>query len=177
MNTTEIYLKIEEVFADYSESLEKYSLTQFDFKAGEETWSLAQMYEHVCVTSKKFFLANTKRCLDNRNGQEGGEKNSAGENVFKYGGFPPKMKFKMPAAVAEIPIYGQSIEHYKIEIQEILSSAKLFMDAVEADLGTYKTQHPVLGMLNAKEWFQSLEMHSRHHLNQKVELEALSAHV
>jgi hypothetical protein len=122
-------------------------------------------------------LANTKRCLDNRNGQEGGEKNSAGENVFKYGGFPPKMKFKMPAAVADIPIYGQSIEHYKIEIQEILSSAKLFMDAVEADLGTYKTQHPVLGMLNAKEWFHSLEMHSRHHLNQKVELEAGQTHL
>jgi hypothetical protein len=49
--------------------------------------------------------------------------------------------------------------------------------AVESDLGTYKTQHPALGMLNAKEWFHSLEMHSRHHLNQKAELEALSAHV
>ncbi|MCP9763764.1 DinB family protein [Lacihabitans soyangensis] len=177
MNTTEIYLKIEEVFADYSKSLEKYSPSQFDFKADEETWSLVQMYEHVCVTSKKFFLAKTKRCLERRNGQEGGEKNSAGENVFKYGGFPPKMKFKMPAAVAEIPIFGQSVDHYKKEIDEILSSAKLFIEAVESDLGTYKTQHPALGMLNAKEWFHSLEMHSRHHLNQKVELEALSAHV
>lgn len=177
MKTTEIYLKIEEVFADYSKSLEKYSPSQFDFKADEETWSLSQMYEHVCVTSKKFFLANTKRCLENRNGQEGGEKNSAGENVFKYGGFPPKMKFKMPAAVAEIPIFGQSVEHYKKEIDEILSSAKLFIEAVESDLGTYKTQHPALGMLNAKEWFHSLEMHSRHHLSQKVELEAKSAHV
>lgn len=177
MSTLEIYHKIEEVFAEYAAGLEKYSVSQFEFKAAEDIWSLAQMYEHVCLTSKKFFLANTKRCLEKRNGQEGGEKNSSGENVFKYGGFPPKLKFKMPAAVAEIPIVGQSIDQYKKEIEEILSSAKMFIEAVEADFGMYKSQHPALGMLNAKEWFHSLEMHTRHHLNQKAELEALAAHV
>jgi hypothetical protein len=177
MIITDIYLKIEEVFADYAQSLEKYSQIQFDFKTNDETWSLAQLYEHVCITSKKFFLANTKRCLENRNGQEGGEKNSGGENLFKNGGFPPNKKFKMPAAVAEIPIVGNTIAYYKKELAEIVSSAKMFTDAVEFDLGIYKTQHPALGMLNAKEWFYSLEMHTRHHLNQKAELEALVADV
>ena len=163
-------------FQIYLGSLDQYSDGQFSYKENSETWSLAQMYEHLCMSSKKFFLANTKRCLEKRNGEEGGEKNKSGEGVFKYGGFP-KMKFKMPEAMAAIELVGKSREEYKTEINEILDSAEKFIDFVDADSGTYKTFHPVLGMLNAKEWFQNLEMHTRHHLHQKAELEALVANV
>lgn len=176
MEPREILEGIRTVFAQYQQSLETYTDDQFEFKKDLETWSLAQMYEHVCMSGKRFFLANTKRCLEKRNGAEGGEMNAKGIYVFANGGFP-SVKVKMPEALVAIPIIGQSLETYKDEIVEIVNSAEFFVAYLESDNGTYKIPHPVFGPLNAKEWFQNLEMHSRHHLMQKAELEIISAHV
>lgn len=173
MTPDEILLKTEALFDIYRNSLLEYAEKDFSFKASPETWSLAQMYEHVCVSARKFFLANTKRCLEQRNGQVGGEKNAAGENVFKYGGFPP-MKFKVPEALNAEGLLGREKSAYLLEIEEILESARLMIKPLESDSGEYKTLHPVLGWLNAIEWFQNLEMHTRHHLRQKTELENLA---
>lgn len=176
MEIKEILRSTNEVLASYSDSLDQYSEAQFEYKQDAETWSLSQMYEHVCMSGKKFFLANTKRCLEKRNGEETGEMNRNGVAIFANGGFPDA-KFKMPEALAVIPIVGNTKEFYKKEIAEIISSAELFAEGLTKDAGTYKIFHPVLGFLNAKEWYQNLEMHSRHHLKQKAELEALASNV
>ncbi len=170
-----VFEKIEFLFENYKSSLSTYTSDQFNFKAAEDVWSLAEMYEHVCMSAKKFFLANTRRCIEQRNGQLGGEKNAAGENVFKYGGFPP-MKFKVPGGPEAANISGRDKSVYFQEIEEILESARQMINPLESDAGEYKTLHPVLGWLNAMEWFQNLEMHSRHHLTQKAELENLAKH-
>ena len=172
-NLNEIFAKTEALFAIYRNGLLEYSDEDFFYKSSPETWSLAQMYEHVCLSGKKFFLANTKRCMEQRNGQLGGEKNAAGENVFKYGGFPP-MKFKVPAGLNALEIVGRDKSAYISEIEAIIISAKLMIEPINQDPGEYKTLHPVLGWLNAAEWYQNLEMHTRHHLRQKEELENLA---
>ena len=41
----------------------------------------------------------------------------------------------------------------------------------EAKSLNYKTPHPSLGMLNALEWFQLIEIHYRHHLKLKKKLD------
>jgi hypothetical protein len=176
MKPKDIFDGIKTVFEEYDQSLDTYTDAQFEFKKDAETWSLSEMYEHVCMSGKKFFLANTKRCLEKSNGQEGGEMNTKGVYVFGNGGFP-EVKVKMPESVAAVPIVGQSREVYKNEITEIINSAEMFMAYLESDAGTYKIPHPVFGPLNAIEWFQNLEMHSRHHLRQKAELEKLCDHV
>ena len=49
------------------------------------------------------------------------------------------------------------------------------MDALEASLGDAtddrKTFHGGFGWLNAREWFELVEMHTRHHRRQQQELE------
>jgi hypothetical protein len=176
MSAKGLLTEIKSVFEIYRQSLDNYSDAQFEHKSDANIWSLAQMYEHVCMTGKKFFLANTKRCLEKRNGEEGGEMNAKGAYVFANGGFPD-VKVKMPEAVAVIPIVGRGREIYKKEIEEILASAEVFANVLDADAGTYKIPHPVFGPLNANQWYQNLEMHTRHHLRQKAELETLSANV
>jgi hypothetical protein len=173
MKAEEIYQKTVSDFALYKSSLLTYNDHDFNFKSSPDVWSLAQMYEHICSASKKFFLANTKRCLENRNGQIGGNRNAAGDNVFKYGGFPP-IKIKVPPGIDAQAIVGKPLNAYLTEIDEILESAKNMIEPLNLDSGEYKILHPVLGWLHALEWFQNLEMHTRHHFRQKEELENLA---
>ncbi len=173
MNNKEALSSIQNIFKIYFEALSTYSEKEFFYKSDSNTWSLAQMYEHVCSSSKFFFLANTKRCLEKRNGQEGGLMNAKGEGLFKNGGFPSDLKVKVPEKVASV-IIGKEATYYVSEIKEIILSAIDLESLLVQDEGTYKIEHPVFGFLNAEEWFKSLEMHSRHHLKQKEGLEALA---
>ena len=160
------------VLDEYKTSLDNYSDAVFSHKTDEDTWSLAQMYEHVCSSSQKFFLANTKRCLEQRNGQEGGEPNQHGKQFMALGAFP-NIKIKVPEAV-KTEIIPNAKETYYAELEIIKTSAAAMQNAVEADAGTYRINHPAFGFINAHEWFLNLEMHSRHHLRQKTELENLA---
>ena len=173
MNNKEALSSIQNIFKIYLEALSTYSEKDFLYISDLNTWSLAQMYEHVCSSSNFFFLANTKRCLEKRNGQEGGLMNAKGEGLFKIGGFPTGLKVKVPEKLASV-IIGKEASYYVSEIKEIILSAIDLESLLEEDEGMYKIEHPVFGFLNAEEWFKSLEMHSRHHLKQKQELEALA---
>ncbi|OYU64767.1 MAG: hypothetical protein CFE22_13640, partial [Cytophagaceae bacterium BCCC1] len=95
MNNIDTLKGIERSFGILSEGINRLTEEQFAYVSNPEKWSLAQMYEHICESSKKFFLANIKRCFDQRSGQIGGEKTLAGEWVMNNNGFPNK-KVKMP---------------------------------------------------------------------------------
>jgi DinB superfamily len=171
----EVNTALHATFAPYLAALDGYTEEQFMYKENEETWSLGQMYEHICGASTHFFLANTVRCLEKRNGQEGGERNEYGDNVMKYNGFPPiKVKVPNPTGAVQPSIVPQAKESYRQRIALILKSADELAEKVTADAGTYRNAHPVFGWLNASEWFRNLEMHTRHHLRQKAELEAFA---
>lgn len=174
MSPTEVYTILETVVSQYLYSLDDYSDEQFFFKTNEETWSLGQMYEHLTVSSQFFFLANCVRCLEKRKGQLGGEKTYFGEQQFKYGGFPPA-KLKIPDAIRGPEPVAKTREEYKGILKKILTDSQNLIEAVSNDDGSYKALQVAMGWLDAKEWFYLHEMHYRHHLRQKTELESLSA--
>ncbi len=154
---------------DYKSEVLKYSDADFNYKKSAEIWSIGQMYEHLTLSAGYFFLKNIKYCLEQRNGQMGGDMNSNGENVFKYNSFPP-IKVKVPGNAPE-PI-AKAQKYYAEELEKIIQQVeRQFIDVEEND-GSYKTQHPVFGWHNAQQWLHSFEMHHRHHLRQKAELEA-----
>jgi DinB superfamily len=174
MSPTEVYPNLETVVNQYINSLDDYSDEQFFFKKDEETWSLGQMYEHLTVSSQFFFLANCLRCLEKRKGQEGGEKNEFGEKLFIKGSFPP-VKLKIPDAIRGPEPIAKTREEYKSILAKILADSQNLIEAVSNDDGSYKALQVAMGWLNAKEWYYLHEMHYRHHLRQKTELESLSA--
>lgn len=174
MSPTEVYPNLETVVNQYINSLDDYSDEQFFFKTNEETWSLGQMYEHLTVSSQFFFLANCLRCLEKRKGQEGGEKNEFGEKLFIKGSFPP-VKLKIPDAIRGPEPVAKTREEYKSILKKILADSQNLIEAVSNDDGSYKALQVAMGWLDAKEWFYLHEMHYRHHLRQKIELESLSA--
>ncbi len=168
----QIIQELNDLLDTYKSGLDSYSEEIFTFKTNEDTWSLAQMYEHICSSSQKFFLANTKRCLEQRNGQEGGEPTEHGLKLMDFGAFP-NIKIKVPEAVKSEVIASHKESYYEA-IEIIRESANKMEAAVEADGGNYRISHPIFGFLNAYQWFLNLEMHTRHHLKQKIELEALA---
>ncbi len=171
MTPAEVYPNLETVVNQYISSLDEYSDEQFFYKKDEETWSLGQMYEHLTVSSNFFFLANCVRCLEKRKGQEGGEKNEFGTKLFMKGGFPP-IKVKIPEVLRGPEPVAKARAEYRPILKKILLDSKNLIETVSNDDGSYKALQPAMGWLNAKEWFYLHEMHYRHHLRQKAELEA-----
>lgn len=153
----------------YIAALEKYSDADFEKKQSDDIWSLGQMYEHLETTANFFFLKNIKYCMERRNGQPGGDKSAAGQNVFKYNGIPP-IKVKVP-----FPNLEQPTPKARIAYGPLLEKVQAQLHAQEREIAQaasdYKTEHIVFGWLNAQEWLQAFEMHHRHHLRQKAELE------
>jgi hypothetical protein len=156
---------------EYKTALAGYSEKQFNHKESEDIWSLGQMYEHLVSSANGFFLKNIKYCLEQRNGQIGGEMNESGKNVFKYNSFPP-IKIKVPGGGPQ-PI-AQPIGVYSAAIDKIIQQVETQESIIENDPGEYKTAHVALSWLSAKEWLQSLEIHARHHFRQKAELEGFA---
>lgn len=152
----------------YKDALSGYSDEQFNFKQAEDIWSLGQLYEHLIGSGNFFFLKNIKYCLEQRNGEMGGEMNENGKKIFGFNSFPP-IKIKVPGGGPQ-PV-AQSKDNYPPAFDLLVNQLKNQIESIEDDPGLYKTQHPVFSWHNAKEWLQSFEMHHRHHLRQKAELE------
>lgn len=174
MTAKDINAALHQTITPYFESLGTYTDEQFTHKEADDIWSLGQMYEHLIVSANYFFLANTVRCLDKRKGQEGGEMNANGDNVYSYNSFPP-IKVKVPgsddkSAQPEAKEKGEYVGSFN----KILADIDALTDRVAADDGTYKTHHVAFGWLNAIQWYQMLEMHHRHHHRQKTELEGFA---
>ncbi len=170
MTTLEISQKLENTINQYIDSLDNYSDEQFAYKSAEDVWSLGQMYEHLYITSGYFFMAHVMRCLEQRKGQIGGEKNEFGEKQYKFGTFPP-IKIKIPEVLRGPEPVAKTSSEYKVLLAKVLVDAQKLIEPIEANDGQYKTLHPAFGWLNANEWFHMLEMHFNHHLRQKTELE------
>jgi hypothetical protein len=167
-----IQKKLKSTFQVYFDGLEKYTEEEFNYKTSEETWSLAQMHEHVQNSGYTFFLANINRCLDKRKGQIGGHLTETGSYILYKGGFHSSTKYQHPShQKGNGPeIIGLSIEVYKKGMPELLKALLDIISKTEEDLGDYKTKHFVFGWINAKQWLQNAEFHIRHHIKQMEEL-------
>jgi hypothetical protein len=170
MTQQEIYDDLTTSIGTYNEALDNYDEAKFIEKKADDIWSLSQMYEHLITSSHYYFMANALRCIEERKGQEGGEMNDFGANIFKYNSFPP-IKIKMPGNGPQPANGERSMGDIKSEFQKIVDDTKKMLDAVNPD-SNYKTASANLGFFTGMEWLQLLAMHFRHHLKQKIELEA-----
>ncbi|MES2732151.1 MAG: DinB family protein [Bacteroidota bacterium] len=170
MHTKETYAKLEEVIRHYGEELSRYSDEQFNSQRDELTWSVGQMYEHLLSSGYQLFFKKIKACLSQQHGSWEGEKNKDGARIFASGSFPP-IKIKIPEAWLGPSPVAKPRDTYQASLLQFLSEARqLGSEIAQGDTG-YKTNHVALGMLTASEWFQMIEIHFRHHLRQKNELD------
>ncbi len=170
MHPSETYPNLEETVLLYSRELERYNDQQFNTKKTETTWSVGQMYEHLVSSAYNLFFKKIKACLTHQYGSLEGEKNKDGMKMYSYGSFPP-IKIEMPEVWRGPQPVARPRQEYSAALASFLADVRQLGEQVAKDDGAYKTNHPALGMLTAEEWYQLLEMHFRHHLRQKKELD------
>ncbi|MCU6795656.1 DinB family protein [Paenibacillus sp. WQ 127069] len=152
----------------YKCSLQSYSLEQLRHISEQGVWSLGQMYNHLILASLDY-LDQVEMCAAAGEEQKLG-KTEAGEHLYQLGGFPP-IKIKLPDGPANSPSNTESIEDLMRGLDQVWQKIKEWEGKLDTINPNYKVKHAGFGWLNAQEWFALVDMHLRHHLCQKCELE------
>ncbi|BBH23466.1 hypothetical protein Back11_48110 [Paenibacillus baekrokdamisoli] len=171
MNTTESLQHFEEITEHYLQELDSFSMEQLRYQQIENEWSLGQMYLHLINSSLYMQLRNVDHCMipSEDSVVSTGEKTETGKAIFDQGGLPP-VRIQVPPSPQYTPEQPQSKEQLVEGLNAVLNRMREIEPTLEkADL-QHTALHPRFGALHAKEWFMFVEMHYRHHLQQKDRL-------
>jgi hypothetical protein len=153
----------------YKRDLDHYTPEQLRFIPATGVWSIGQMYDHLILVAHEY-LDNMEACAASL--EEGSlDKTPFGERLFRAGGFPP-IKIRLPDEMNSPPDNSGRKEELIARMEEVLQRVERWESKVEAVNPNLKVEHGGFGWLNAKEWYALVEMHFRHHLRQKAELES-----
>lgn len=149
-----------------------YSKEEFGTKPGENFWSLGQVYRHIALVTHQC-LANIDLCT----AQQGKNKKTAlGPALFSWmGSFPPvKIRVKkIQEGVEHLYTPAEtSIEEAIQLLQASIEQMELYLPMAEAAPQHQRIKHWAGGWFTARQWYQSAEMHIRHHLRQKKRIDA-----
>lgn len=158
-------LKLIESYKDF---LRNYSLEQLRHIPEPGVWSLGQMYDHLLVCAHEY-LDYAEACAEAASTQKQ-EKTEFGERLFSIGGFPP-IKIRLPDAMNAPPDNSKSIKDLMLALDELMERMKKVEVSVQEINPANKVEHGGFGWLNAQEWLILVDMHFRHHLRQKNELD------
>ncbi|WP_341202464.1 DinB family protein [Planomicrobium okeanokoites] len=157
-----------EVLSIFKNELGKYSQEQLRHIPREGVWSIGQMYDHIILVAHEY-IDNAQICASLSECQPFG-KTPAGERLFEDGGFPP-IKIRLPDEMNAPPNNTDSKEILETRMEEVIERLVQWESNLALIHPNKKVEHGGFGWLNAKEWLELVEMHSRHHLRQKKELE------
>ncbi|RHW42848.1 DinB family protein [Neobacillus notoginsengisoli] len=152
----------------YKDELQKYSLEHLRYISEEGVWSIGQMYDHLIVVAHEY-LENMETCATLNEVQPFG-KTEFGERLFKNGGFPP-IKIRLPDELNAPPNNSDSREKLINRMDLVILRLGQWESEVDNINPNYKVEHGGFGWLNAREWYDLVGMHFRHHVRQKDELE------
>jgi hypothetical protein len=170
MQAEKIYKSFVEKAKYYLKELDFYGTFQFAQHPIERKWSIGQLYDLLIHGTTAFHLSQIKNCLEKINGEEGGKKTFKGRLVFQFHTFPFKVNWFTPE------IYEPKQPESPTKIKDDLYKFLKVMNRVAKEIDvagplTYKTCHPVLGMLNALEWYQLIDIHYKYQKKLKKKID------
>ncbi|MCT4798212.1 DinB family protein [Exiguobacterium profundum] len=161
-------LRIRYELIRFRKDLARYTMSDLRYKHAPSIWSIGQMFDHLILVAEEY-LEEADRCLRGE-GELGEEKTSFGEKLFERGDFPP-IKIELPPEMNQPPKNTDSKDRLRERMTILISK----MDTLESRLNdaddNRKTLHGGFGWLNAREWFNLIEMHTLHHRRQQHDLE------
>lgn len=161
-------MKYHEVLETFKNDLQNYSSEQLRYISEEGVWSIGQMYDHLIVVANEY-LDKMEACASAKEEQTLG-KTEFGENLYKIGGFPP-IKIKLPDELNAPPNNSDSREELTERLDQVIQRMGQWETKVDAVNPNFKVKHGGFSWLTAREWYDLVGMHFRHHLRQKDELE------
>jgi hypothetical protein len=152
----------------YKNDLQNYSQDQLRYISEDGVWSICQMYDHLILVALEY-LDNAEAC-EIAEGEQSDGKTEFGERLFQAGGFPP-IKIKLPPELNAPPNNSNSKEELMCRLDQVMQRMRQLKPQLDAVNPNYKVRHGGFGWLNAREWYDLIDMHFRHHMRQKQELE------
>ncbi|MHB1955524.1 MAG: DinB family protein [Sulfobacillus sp.] len=167
MNASEIVSSVEAQTETYLNELANLSMDQLRRKPNDDAWSLGQMMVHLMNSARFMQLSNVDACRDASNPavHVGGAKTDRGEAAFRVGSFPP-IRIQVPPSPQYTPAQPESKDEIRAGMQDVMVRVRSVASTLDEIPAENTVEHPGFGYLNAKEWFQLVEMHYRHHLHQ-----------
>ncbi|GGA49037.1 hypothetical protein GCM10011384_43420 [Psychrobacillus lasiicapitis] len=127
------------------------------------------MYDHLILVAHEY-LDNMESCATLNEEQPLG-KTQFGEQLFRNGGFPP-IKIRLPDELNSPPNNSDSKEDLISRMYQLIQRLNQWESKVDHVNQNNKIKHGGFGWLNAREWYDLVGMHFRHHLRQKDELKS-----
>jgi hypothetical protein len=153
----------------WQSELTNYSFEDLTKTMNAESWSLGQVYNHLINSALFFHLKQVETCLQSTENSDQ-HKSERGEMAFgELNGFPP-IKISVPPSENYTPKQPESKEVIEAGINRVIAAMTAILPSFDHNKNG-KTAHPSFTFLNAEEWYRLIEMHWRHHLNQKQELD------
>ena len=165
MNIGTIRKKIEEVLDTYRNRLDTIPDDLFIETPPGGGWSYAEVYSHIIQANLGSSIALEKctlsSCVPTSKGRT-----LAGLFVMSFGRFPP-VAVKVPKEVAaRTPVNKISKEEARNLLVKVRKRIETVAPHIHDSSKYARIRHPRLGMLNARQWFKFILIHSKHHLEQ-----------
>jgi hypothetical protein len=170
MTPQEIYVETEEVINNYMSRLDTYTLQQFQQKPAPDRWCIGEVYTHLIRATLLYHLRMVDRCLNRTENADQLAKPHAKAEFDANESAP--VKIKVPPSPSYDPPMPDSIEKVHQDLDTTLSRLRETRDKLLTDPESGKIEHTSYGFIDAKQWYQVIGMHWKHHLMQLEELEA-----
>jgi hypothetical protein len=163
MSTERVNKSLLKTIAVYDSLLADVSEDTFIQTPSDGSWSYSETYSHIFQSGLLSLLA-LENCI-----QQNGELSRKSTHwipmlILFFGRFPPG-KIKAPIRIASM-VKKISREEAKTLILKFKLRLQDISPLVNSADPHQKVKHPRLGLLNAKQWFRFIEIHSIHHTRQ-----------
>ncbi|WP_079702675.1 DinB family protein [Daejeonella lutea] len=152
-----------EAVGQYETLLQEVSEEVFTQSPAEGQWSYSETFSHIFQSNLASLIAVEKCFLKT------GIINKKGTPwqvlaILFFGRLPPG-KFKAPERIASMVkiISKEEASNLIVKFRKRLSELKDKVDKADRD---QMIKHPRLGLLNAKQWWRFIEIHTKHHTRQ-----------
>ena len=164
MNIGETRKKIEEVLSVFRNRLDTIPDDLFTVTPPGGGWSYAEVYSHILQADLGGMMA-LETCIKNGRPTSAG-RSTLGLLVFLFDRLPPwknKVPEKLEARIPATKISKEEARNMLIKCRQRINE----LTPLIRDSSKYcRVKHGSLGMLNARQWFKFILMHSEHHLKQ-----------
>ncbi len=169
MTTEDLFDKYLQISSIWESELGKYSDEQFSKKPSSESWSIGQVYGHLVFGTLNYQIKQIEQCLSN-NANQKEKKSFPGKLMFCINSFPP-VRVKVPPSPTYTPKQPESRENILAGMGLLQKRLQNLSGEIDNAVHFGKAKHPAFGYLGAKEWYQLIVMHYRHHLRQKKRID------
>lgn len=148
---------------EYRRRLTTYSEETFVAKPNPEVWSPAEVYAHI-ISANRLTVRSMQKAVEGVATEDNGSLPWKARLLLLTGRFPKGRK--VPEVVAKRTPQFLSIADAREATEALLTELNDIWKSHAQWSPTQKLKHPVLGLLNNKQWISFMKIHSKHHVKQ-----------